>query len=95
MAENKRYIALDEGYDLMIRDTITHNDLCDVDSVVDELNQLSEQNNGTKYNELINNIFKDYEKAFARKMIPFSEFVIIENILIKIQTGLKVLDDES
>ena len=44
----KRFIALDEGYDFIIRDTITHNDLCDVESIIDVLNDYEKENEELK-----------------------------------------------
>lgn len=37
----KRFIALDEGYDFIIRDSFTHIDLCDVGIIIDVLNELA------------------------------------------------------
>ena len=49
MTEKKqRFISLDEGYDFIIRDTITHTDLCDVDSVIDVLNDYDKENERLK-----------------------------------------------
>ena len=70
MTEKKqRFISLDEGYDFIIRDTITHNDLCDVDSVIDSYLTSSEGKSK------LSNLEKKYESYDEE---PFSELIFEE-----------------
>ena len=48
----------------------------------------------TEVNKVIGNIFSEYIQLFRNGKMDFKDFVVIENILIKLQTELDKLDIE-
>lgn len=85
----KRFIAIDDGLDLMIKDIITSDTFVDAESVVDVLNDYEKENEGLKHQaykledkiarlkfskRMLKENIKDYERSIKRLWKSFDEF---------------------